>query len=250
MIGIEFLSYFILLALIAELLGTIGGFGSSLLFVPVAGLFFDFHSVLGITALFHVSSNVAKIALFKNGIDKKLILTIGIPSVICVITGAYLTRFFDNYLLETLLAGFLIFLSTLLLIYKSFELKPTIFNALWGGSLSGLMAGLLGTGGAIRGLTLAAFNLKKEIFIATSAVIDLGVDLSRGVVYYSNGFMHYHDLYLVPILLVVSVIGTYAGKKLLNRLPQAIFKRIVLFLILSVGLLTLTMQLWSFFSQA
>ncbi|MDP1803330.1 MAG: sulfite exporter TauE/SafE family protein, partial [Bacteroidota bacterium] len=33
----EFLIYFILLALFAEVIGTVGGFGSSLFFVPIAG---------------------------------------------------------------------------------------------------------------------------------------------------------------------------------------------------------------------
>ena len=77
----EFLIYFILLALLAEILGTVGGFGSSLFFVPIAGLFFDFHSVLGITALFHLSSNISKIALFRKGFDKKLVINIGIQKL-------------------------------------------------------------------------------------------------------------------------------------------------------------------------
>ena len=42
---------FFILALIAEVLGTVSGFGSSILFVPIAALFFDFKIVLGITAL-------------------------------------------------------------------------------------------------------------------------------------------------------------------------------------------------------
>ena len=48
--GIENLLYFVLLSVIAEIIGTVGGFGSSLLFVPLAGFFLDFHSVLGIIA--------------------------------------------------------------------------------------------------------------------------------------------------------------------------------------------------------
>ncbi|MBY0446152.1 MAG: hypothetical protein K2Q15_13185, partial [Burkholderiales bacterium] len=48
----------------------------------------------------HLSSNISKIAIFKKGIDKKLILTIGIPSVLFVILGAYLSKFADNKMLE------------------------------------------------------------------------------------------------------------------------------------------------------
>lgn len=240
---IETLLFFVFLALLAEVLGTVGGFGSSLFFVPIAGFFFDFHSVLGITALFHLSSNISKIALFRSGFDKKLIINIGIPAILFVLLGAYLTKYFDNKILEILLAIFLITISIILMIFKNLKLKPNFFNSVSGGALSGVTAGLLGSGGAIRGLTLAAFDLKKEIFIATSAIIDLGIDLSRSVVYFSNGYMHKHDLYLVPILLVVSVVGTYVGKKILNRFSQEQFKYIVLALILIVGLVSLGSQI-------
>ncbi len=239
----ENLIYFILLAMLAEILGTVGGFGSSIFFVPIAGLFFDFHSVLGITALFHLSSNVIKIAAFKKGFDKRIVLQIGVPAVVFVIGGAFLTKYFDNQLLETILAVFLLAISLFLLIFPSFSIKPNRFNSVAGGSLSGFAAGLLGTGGAIRGLTLAAFNLEINTFIATSAIIDLGIDLSRSVVYFSNGYMHKHDMYLVPILLVVSVIGTLIGKYLLKFFTQQQFKMLVLVLILLTGLYTLVRNL-------
>lgn len=235
---LEQLLLFILLALLAEIIGTVGGFGSSLFFVPIAGYFLDFHSVLGITALFHVSSNLTKIVLFREGVDKKLILQMGIPALLFVVAGAFLSRFLDSDLLELLLACFLIVISLTLIIFKQIQFKPTTGNAIGSGVFSGLIAGLLGTGGAIRGLALAAFNLKTEVFIATSAVIDLGVDASRSVVYGLNGYLHVHDLYLIPILLVVSVIGTYIGKKILQHISQQQFKYIVLGLILVTGIIT------------
>jgi uncharacterized membrane protein YfcA len=234
-----FLFYFILLALIAEILGTVGGFGSSLFFVPIAGFFFDFHSVLGITALFHVLSNITKIAFFRKGFDIKLIITIGIPAVFFVLIGAFLSRYFDNRVLQLLLAVFLIVISALLMIFKKLKLKPTLANSISGGALSGITAGLLGTGGAIRGLTLAAFDLEKEIFIATSSIIDLGIDFSRSIVYYYNGFIHDHDLYLIPILFAVSIAGTFIGKKLLILFSQRLFKYTVLSLIFLIGVLTI-----------
>jgi len=234
-----FITLFILLALLAEILGTLGGFGSSMFFVPIAGYFFDFHSVLGITALFHLSSNISKIVFFRKGFDKRLVLMIGIPSVVFVIAGAFLSKSVNSSLLQIILAIFLIALSLLFMIYKKIQLRPTTFNSITGGALSGIATGLIGTGGAIRGLTLAAFNLDKERFIATSAIIDLGIDLSRSVVYFSNGYMHRHDLYLVPILLVVGVVGTWIGKKLLSRFTEKQFRYIVLSLVLLTGSITL-----------
>lgn len=236
----DHLYLFILLALLAEILGTVGGFGSSLFFVPIASYFLDFHSVLGITAMFHVSSNITKIAFFRKGFDKNMVLALGIPAVIFVIIGAYLSQFFDAKYLEIALGIFLISMSLILLIFKKLVIKPTTTNSIAGGTLSGFVAGLLGTGGAIRGITMAAFNLKMEVFITTSAIIDLGIDSSRSIVYYFNGYVHKHDLYLIPILLIVSIVGTYVGKKILEKISEERFKGIVLILVLITGIMTLS----------
>ena len=235
----RYLPVFIILSIIAEILGTVGGFGSSVFFVPVANYFLDFQSVLGITALFHLSSNVTKIAFFKKGIDKKLVLYLGIPAVIFVFIGGILSRYFKGFWLTIALGIFLVLLSLIFLIYKKLVLAESKRNALVGGALSGFFAGILGTGGAIRGITMSAFKMDKAKFIATSAVIDLGIDFTRSFVYYYNGYIHNHDLYLIPILIVVGIVGTYIGKKLLDKISQDQFRTGVLFLILLIGIITL-----------
>jgi uncharacterized protein len=235
---VETIILFLLLALVAEVLGTVGGFGSSLFFVPLAGYFLDFHSVLGITGVFHVASNLSKIILFKKGVDKKLLLTMGIPALVFVGLGALLSKYINISVAELIMACFLIILSSTLLI-KEITIKPTLTNAISGGILSGFLAGLIGTGGAIRGLTLTAFNLEQQAFIATSAIIDLGVDGTRSVIYAFNGYVHLHDLYLILLLFIVSFIGTWIGKILLNHVSEKIFKRIVLSLILITGIIGL-----------
>ena len=114
------LSYiFLFLALIAEIFGTVGGFGSSVFFVPLANFYFDFESVLGLTAIFHLSSNLSKIVLFKKGLDKRLLINIGIPSILFVVIGGLLTKVFNNTYLELFLGLFLVILALLFLIKKN-----------------------------------------------------------------------------------------------------------------------------------
>ena len=230
---------FLLLALLAEIIGTIGGFGSSVFFVPLGNFYFDFYTVLGLTALFHLSSNLSKIFLFKKGLNKFLLLYIGVPSVIFVILGGYLSKIVKSEYLEVILGIFLIGLALLFLIKKNLVFKAEKKESIIGGSLSGLTAGLLGTGGAIRGLTMAAFNLEKSVFIATSAFIDFMIDASRTVVYYQNGYIGSEELTYVPFLFAIGLVGTFIGKKILNYIPQQKFKLISLVLILAIGIFTL-----------
>jgi hypothetical protein len=230
---------FLTLALIAEIAGTVGGFGSSLFFVPIATYFLDFESVLGITALFHVSSNLTKIAFFRKGINTMLLIYLGIPAVLFVVLGAWLTKYINSHTLEVALSVFLMITSIFFLWFNDVTINPTKINAISGGTLSGFIAGIVGTGGAIRALVFSAFQLNTNVFIATSAVVDLGIDASRSIVYWQNGFVHQHDLYLIPLLLVISIIGTYSGKIILQHVSEKQFKKIVLILILLTGIFTL-----------
>jgi len=236
---------FLILALLAEIIGTIGGFGSSVFFVPLGNFYFDFYSVLGITAIFHLSSNLSKIFLFRKGLNRRLLLYIGLPSVLFVILGAWLSKILNTVLLEFILGGFLVGLSLVFLIGKNIKVDPDKRNALIGGSLSGFSAGLLGTGGAIRGLTMAAFHLEKSVFIATSAAIDFMIDFSRTFVYYNNGYIHAHDLKYVPYLFAIGLVGSFIGKKILAYIPQDKFRIISLIFILIIGVITLLKILFS-----
>lgn len=227
-------SLFFILALIAEIIGTVSGFGSSILFVPIASMFFDFKIVLGITAVFHVFSNLSKIGMFRKGIDKNIVLKLGIPAVILVIIGALLTIYIPQKTTELIMSFILVFLAIFLLLNQRFALKKTNTNLYLGGAISGFLAGLIGTGGAIRGLTLIAFSLEKNIFIATSAVIDLGVDSSRAIVYIANGYFLKEHLILLPFLILISLLGTWLGKKILNYTSQNVFRYVVL------GVVTIT----------
>ena len=230
---------FLLLALVAEIMGTIGGFGSSVFFVPMANFYFDFYSVLGLTALFHLSSNISKIFLFRKGLNKSLLFYIGLPSVVFVIIGGFLSKHLESKILEMVLGLFLVVFSLLFLIEKRLVVPAKKRPAFVGGALSGFTAGLLGTGGAIRGLTMAAFNLEKSVFIATSAFIDFMIDFSRTFVYYKNGYIHNHDLKYVPFLILIGIVGTFLGKKILHHIPQEKFKMLSLSLILVIGIVTL-----------
>ncbi len=237
------LGFFVLL-LTAEVLGTISGFGSSMLVMPLAGLFMPFDQALGLTALFHVFSNGAKMLLFRQGVSWRLLLWLGIPAVIAVIAGARLTVFMDERVMGLVLGSLLVVMGVGLLWKSAWRLRPTNSNALAGGVISGFIAGIAGTGGAVRGITLAAFDLEKMVFVSTSAWIDMGVDVSRSVVYASQGFINAHVLTYLPAMAVASITGSWLGKRALERISQSSFRSIVLGLVVLMGVITLW-QAWS-----
>jgi hypothetical protein len=226
---------FSLLALLAEIVGTLGGFGSSVFFVPLAGLFFDLHTVLALTGLLHVFSNISKLWLFRGHVNKRLLLLFGIPSVLLVWVGAELTSSISSETATLVLGIFIVLFSIVMLILPKLKLNAVPGTAIITGGTAGFFAGLVGTGGAIRGLGLAAFGLGREAFIATSAAIDMGVDLLRSVVYLQKDYLPASGIVWIPVLLGIAAAGSWIGKKIVMRLDENTWRRVLLILLLLVG---------------
>ena len=237
------LFFFFCLALLAEIVGTIGGFGSSVFFVSASQFFVDFNTVLGLTGLLHIFSNLFKIFLFRKTINWSITLWLGSSSLILAIIGAWLTSVVDFAYAKIILSLFLITISSLFLMKSKIKITPSKSNTFLSGGIAGFLAGYIGTGGAVRGLVLASFNLEKNFFVGTSAVIDFGVDLSRTIIYLEYKYLDASHAVYVPGLVLAAFLGSYLGKKALVKINQDLFQRIVLVLIFITGILMLINEL-------
>ncbi len=229
---------FFIAAYFSELIGTVLGFGSSTIFFPLALFFVDFKTALILVAVFHLFGNIGRISFFHKNLDKKLIFIFGIPSVILTVFGAMLVNYVNQDLLKILLGIFLLIFAIVSFIKPNLKMSSNKINSILGGSLSGFFAGLIGTGGILRGIFLTSFNLKKQVYIATAAMIALLVDITRIPIYYYSGFIEKQYYYFIPILLVIALLGSYSGKKLVDKISQKTFRKIVL-----IGIALLSLRL-------
>jgi len=228
---------FLLAAYVAAVFATIAGFGSSTVLIPVAMFFMDLKTAIFFVACFHLFNNLFKVRLFFTKIDFKLFWIFGIPSILFAFLGARFITVVPVELLTRILAIFLILFSCISFLKPNIQIRQNSFNALLGGSLSGFLAGLIGMGGAIRSMFLLAFQLPKEIYIATAALIAFVIDLTRIPTYILTGVVHDHAYYsLLPMMVIVAYIGVRSGKGLLGKIDQEFFRRIVLGALFLVGI--------------
>ena len=226
---------FIVIAFISEVIGTIAGFGSSTIALPLSLFIFDFETALVLVAFLHIFGNISRISFFRHGLDKRLLLQFGLPSIALTLAGALLVQNIPQDLLKMIL-GFFLIAYTFWSWSGKFTVKPSITTSAIGGGLSGFFAGLIGTGGALRGAFLTAFGLPKEKYIATAAAIALAVDITRLPIYLKEGFLQPQFYWMVPVLLVVALCGSFVGKQITDKISQSVFRRIVLIAIFIIGI--------------
>jgi len=104
------------------------------------------------------------------------------------------------------------------------------------GALSGMLGGLVGNQGGIRSAALLTLDLAPRAFVATATATALLVDGARLPVYLTtNGPDLIEARVEIAIALAGVLAGTIWGERLLRRLPEAIFRRVVAVMLLALG---------------
>ncbi|MBI4090214.1 MAG: sulfite exporter TauE/SafE family protein [Candidatus Kerfeldbacteria bacterium] len=225
-----------LLTLVASAIGTLTGFGTSTIMIPVVALYVPFPVTLVLVGTIHWFGNIWKILLFRGGFSRKLLLWFGLPGLITSFLGASLTIRTDTDLLQRLLGYLLVAYVFFLVLKPKFKVSQTPTTAITGGALSGLMAGIFGIGGAVRGAALSAFNLPAATFIFTAGAIGVLIDSTRLITYLADGVAVPTRLLAGLFLFVpISFLGAKIGERLVKRVPAEKFRTIVAMFLFVIG---------------
>ena len=224
------------LVIIASCVGTMTGFGTSTIMVPVLLFFYPLPQTLLFVGIIHWFGNVWKLILFSKGFRWKLVLSFGVPGIAATYLGASLVFSISSAILSRILGTFLVCYVVYLFLKSSFRIKPSLSAGACGGALSGFLAGIFGIGGAVRGLFLTAFDLPKEVYIATAGAIALFIDTTRLITYLQKG-ARLEELLLWGLLLFVpaSFLGARIAKHVVEKIPQAHFRKVVAVFLFLVG---------------
>ena len=229
--------YIALLTILASGIGTLTGFGTSTIMVPVLLFFLPLPQTLLLVGIIHWFGDIWKIVFFKKGFNWKLILTFGIAGIATSYLGASIIFSVSEKLLSQILGGFLVAYVLFLFFKPRFKIPKNTVSALSGGSLSGFFAGIFGVGGAVRGVFLSAFDLPKAVYISTAGAIALFIDSTRITTYLLNDVTLGRQFLLGFLLFIpASFIGAGAAKKIIDCIPQNKFRMVIATFLFLVGL--------------
>ena len=226
-----------LLTFIASTVGTLAGFGTSTIMLPILLLFIPYPVALLFVGIIHFFDDVWEIVLFRRSANWKLLLGFGVPGVIASYLGARLSIIGPQTVLTRLLGVLIIFYVFLILAKPKIKIPANTASAGMGGTLSGLVAGIFGMGGPVRAMFLSAFNLPKETYLFTSGAIALFIDPSRLITYFLSGTrLPQNLLWGLLIFVPITFIGSWVAKRLVSKIPQKSFRKVVAVFLLLIGI--------------
>lgn len=151
-----------------------------------------------------------------------------------VLAGYFVLRFSDNEQLKVML-GYLIIALNLFQIVKDYfgsKIDNALPSSLWFIGLMGVLAGfatMIGNvAGTVMAIYLLAHRLPKNEFVGTGAWFYLFVNVIKVPFYISLGMITSSSFTVNLIAIPAVAIGAYIGIKVLPRIPQQMFKWIIL----------------------
>ncbi len=225
------------LTFLGSAVGTLAGFGTSTVMVPVLLFLLTPAETLLFAGLIHLSGDVWKLILFRKGADWRLLVLFGIPGMVFSILGGIITFSLPEETLTRIVGAILIVYVAFLVGKSDFKLPKRTTTAIIGGTAYGFMAGLTGIGGAVRSAFLSVFKLKKAVYLFMTGAIAFVIDASRIGTYLVKGatvvaFSSYWLLLFVP----VSFVGALAAKRVLRHIPEKRFSVVIKVSLLLIGI--------------
>lgn len=216
----------------------ISGFGLGTLLTPIFLIFYDVKIAILIVAVVHLMNNLLKLSLFSRHVSLEILRRFGVLTLVGAFMGAFAQGTMDSSGVKILLGFVLIFLGAKELLGFGERLRIPRKIDFLGGFFSGLLGGFVGNQGAIRSAYLLNYDITKEVFVATAALIASVVDITRIPIYmYHNKEDLVSNAWLILLTVASAFVGTLAGKQLIKRVSLKAFKLYVSSAVLSIGFL-------------
>ena len=235
----------LLLAAVGVLAGgvaAVSGFGIGSLLTPALALQTGTKLAVAAVAIPHAVGTAQRFGLLRSHVDWRVVRSFGITSAVGGLAGAVLHAEASSRALEVVFGA-------LLILAGISELTGWMRRVRWGpkaawvaGALSGALGGLVGNQGGIRTAALLGYDVPKENFVATATAIALFVDAARLPIYLVSQGDEIVRLWPQVLIATGGVItGTLVGSRILSRLSQELFRRVLAVLLLGLG----TYMLWN-----
>lgn len=228
-------------SVLAGAIASLAGFGIGSILTPLLALSVGTKEAVVAVSIPHLIATAIRFWSLRRNIDLDVLKNFGIASAAGGLLGALLGSRFSSPILAYILGALLVFAGVTGLTGISQKMRFGQKIAWLGGSVSGLLGGLVGNQGGIRSAALLGFNLDPKAFVATATAIALVVDGARMPVYFFTSPETVRRLGVwIAVMVVGGAIGTLAGGRLLARIPERYFRILVSLLILALGVVMLS----------
>ena len=227
-----------LAALLASTLAAVTGFGGAAVLLPALVALFGIREAVPILTVAQLIGNASRVWFNRAEVNWRVVGWFALGAVPFALLGGFLFAKAPLAALTRLLGAFLL----LVVVWRHIHPKPKSFPV---ASFAGIGAGasflsaLLGSVGPIMAPFFLAYGLVKGAYIGTEALSTVVMHIVKLIAYRQAAVLTLSDALIGLGLGPVMILGSFLGKRILDRLPEKVFVAIIEGVLIVAGLLFL-----------
>jgi hypothetical protein len=226
-------------ALIASTLAAVTGFGGAAVLLPVLVAIFGMRAAVPILTVAQLIGNASRVWFNRRELNWRVVGWFALGGVPMALLGGYLFASAPLVALTRLLGGFLL----LVVVWR--HLRPSLarsfpvpfFAAIGAGS--SFLSALLGSVGPIMAPFFLAFGLVKGAYIGTEAMSTVVMHVTKLIAYKQTSLLTLSNTLAGLALGPVMILGSFLGKRILDRLSQKVFVTLIEAVLILAGIMFL-----------
>jgi uncharacterized protein len=211
------------LAFLTAAMGTVAGLGGGVLLLGVMATVFPPAALIPLHGVIQLGSNVSRVTIMHRYVLRSAMVAAGIGALLGAAIGGELVVSLPTALLEAILGGFLLYVCWSPRITVG---EPTRRRFFVLGAVGTLISMFVGATGSLLSPFVAGVSPDRRVFVATLAAMMIMVHGLKVVTFGLLGFAFAAYLPLLAAMIAAGYFGNWAGKHLLDRMPEALFRRI------------------------
>lgn len=223
------------IALFASVLSGVAGFGGAMIFLPFLIMMYGVRASVPILTVSVLLGNASRVYFNRRELDLRLVAWFSFGSLPLAVLGSFVYVGLPTLWIKKGIGLFLIVSVLLRQIHRDFRLTQRwVFLPL--GAVTGFLSALMGGVGPVSSPFFLAFGLTKEAFVGTEALCAVGMHLVKSIAYNRLNVLNAREFLAGLSFGAVMSVGSYAAKKILERLSRRAFLMLVELLLVGIGL--------------
>ncbi len=217
----------VLAALVASTLAAVAGFGGAAVLLPVLVAVFGVRAAIPILTVAQLIGNGSRVWFNRAEVDARLVGWFAIGAVPLALAGGFLFAAAPLSALTRLLGAFLLGVVAWRHLHPGppRHVPRAAFAPI--GAVSSFLSALLGSVGPLMAPFFLAAGLVKGAYIGTEAASTVVMHVAKLVAYGTSGVLSGSGTLTGLALGPFMVAGSFAGKRIVDRLPERVFVLVI-----------------------
>ena len=226
-------------AFAAATLAAVTGFGGAAVLLPVLVVAFGIRDAVPILTVAQVIGNSSRVWFNRSALDYRVVGWFALGGVPCALLGGWLFARAPLGSMTRLLGVFLL----LVVVWRRLRPQATARPPLRGfaliGAAASFLSALLGSVGPLMAPFFLAYGLVKGAYIGTEALSTVVMHVAKLAAYRGAAVLSDASILIGLAIGPLMIAGSWAGKRIVDRLPERVFVLLIEATMTAAGLLFL-----------